>query len=135
VGSSANSNPGSLARADSDAPVSAIPCSRVLRTCTVAAVNLLYSGDNLPVLREHVADATIDLIYLDPPFNTCRAHKLGIQSIRGRRIPATAFDDSWTWGPVLEGELRRMRRGPRPRHVVVLFKVAWLHLESAATAL
>ena len=32
--------------------------------------NTLYYGDNLEVLREHVADASVDLIYLDPPFNS-----------------------------------------------------------------
>ena len=31
--------------------------------------NTLYYGDNLPILREHIADNSIDLIYLDPPFN------------------------------------------------------------------
>ena len=34
-----------------------------------AATNKLYYGDNLHVLREHVADESVDLIYLDPPFN------------------------------------------------------------------
>ena len=33
-------------------------------------MNTLYYGDNLKVLREHIADASIDLIYLDPPFNS-----------------------------------------------------------------
>jgi site-specific DNA-methyltransferase (adenine-specific) len=32
--------------------------------------NKLYYGDNLDVLREHIADASVDLIYLDPPFNS-----------------------------------------------------------------
>ena len=32
--------------------------------------NSLYYGDNLDILREHVADASVDLIYLDPPFNS-----------------------------------------------------------------
>jgi site-specific DNA-methyltransferase (adenine-specific) len=30
----------------------------------------LYYGDNLKVLREHIADESVDLIYLDPPFNS-----------------------------------------------------------------
>jgi site-specific DNA-methyltransferase (adenine-specific) len=34
------------------------------------AVNKLYFGDNLKILREYVADASVDLIYLDPPFNS-----------------------------------------------------------------
>lgn len=32
--------------------------------------NTLYYGDNLHVLREHIADGSVDLIYLDPPFNS-----------------------------------------------------------------
>ena len=35
-------------------------------------MNTLYYGDNLDILREHIADETIDLIYLDPPFNSKR---------------------------------------------------------------
>jgi hypothetical protein len=34
------------------------------------AENLLYYGDNLDVLRRHVKDESVDLIYLDPPFNS-----------------------------------------------------------------
>jgi site-specific DNA-methyltransferase (adenine-specific) len=33
-------------------------------------VNKLFFGDNLDVLRESIADASVDLIYLDPPFNS-----------------------------------------------------------------
>lgn len=39
----------------------------------VVATNRLYYGDNLDVLREHVASEFIDLVYLDPPFNSNRA--------------------------------------------------------------
>jgi 16S rRNA G966 N2-methylase RsmD len=35
-------------------------------------VNQLYFGDNLNVLREHIKDESVDLIYLDPPFNSKR---------------------------------------------------------------
>jgi site-specific DNA-methyltransferase (adenine-specific) len=34
------------------------------------ADNLLYYGDNLDILRRYVADESVDLVYLDPPFNT-----------------------------------------------------------------
>ena len=33
-------------------------------------VNTLYYGDNLWILREHISDESVDLIYLDPPFNS-----------------------------------------------------------------
>jgi site-specific DNA-methyltransferase (adenine-specific) len=32
--------------------------------------NFLYYGDNLTVLREHIKDESVDLVYLDPPFNS-----------------------------------------------------------------
>ncbi|MCY3710834.1 MAG: hypothetical protein OXG26_18235 [Caldilineaceae bacterium] len=34
------------------------------------STNKLYFGDNLDILRQHVDDESVDLIYLDPPFNT-----------------------------------------------------------------
>jgi site-specific DNA-methyltransferase (adenine-specific) len=34
------------------------------------AMNRLYCGDNLPILRDHIATASVDLVYLDPPFNS-----------------------------------------------------------------
>jgi len=37
--------------------------------------NALYYGDNLTILREHIADESIDLIYLDPPFNSQATYK------------------------------------------------------------
>jgi site-specific DNA-methyltransferase (adenine-specific) len=39
-------------------------------------VNQLYYGDNLQVLREHITDQSVDLIYLDPPFNSKRDYNL-----------------------------------------------------------
>ena len=39
-------------------------------------MNTLFYGDNLPVLREHIADASVDLIYLDPPFNSNRSYNV-----------------------------------------------------------
>jgi DNA modification methylase len=75
-------------------------------------VNTLFSGDNLMVLQEHVAAESVDLVYLDPPFNTSRTHNTGIRSSgKGKRsAPVAAFEDSWTWGAQSEGELRRLRR-------------------------
>ena len=36
--------------------------------------NTLYYGDNLRIMREHIPDESVDLVYLDPPFNSARAH-------------------------------------------------------------
>ena len=47
-------------------------CRRLAMTADQSSdhPNRLYFGDNLEILREHVADESVDLIYLDPPFNS-----------------------------------------------------------------
>jgi site-specific DNA-methyltransferase (adenine-specific) len=66
--------------------------------------NTLYYGDNLPVLREHIKDESIDLIYLDPPFNSNRSYNILFkdESGKGGDAQIEAFDDSWHWGPSAE---------------------------------
>src|SRR5664279_1268113 len=63
--------------------------------------NKLYYGDNLDILREHVASESVDLIYLDPPFNSSRSYNVLFKDESGRQSDAriTAFEDTWTWGP------------------------------------
>ena len=56
----------------------------------------LYRGDNLSVLRRFVADDSVDLVYLDPPFNTGRDHVF-TATTRGGAV-GRAFRDSWRWG-------------------------------------
>jgi site-specific DNA-methyltransferase (adenine-specific) len=67
----------------------------------------LYFGDNLAVLREHIADASVDLIYLDPPFNSKRDYNLLFKSPAGHESDAqiTAFEDTWHWGELAEREV------------------------------
>ena len=36
--------------------------------------NTLFYGDNLPILREHIASESVDLVYLDSPFNSNRSY-------------------------------------------------------------
>jgi site-specific DNA-methyltransferase (adenine-specific) len=58
-------------------------------------MNQLYFGDNLAVLREHFADKSIDLIYLDPPFNSQRGYNLLFKTPKGHEsdVQITAFKD------------------------------------------
>ena len=72
--------------------------------------NRLYFGDNLHVLREHVADASVDLIYLDPPFNSKRDYNLLFKTPKGHESDAqiTAFEDSWHWGEQAEREFNEI---------------------------
>ena len=62
-------------------------------------VNQLYFGDNLGVLREHVADESVDLIYLDPPFNSNATYNVLFRERSGEDSAAqiTAFEDTWHW--------------------------------------
>jgi site-specific DNA-methyltransferase (adenine-specific) len=61
--------------------------------------NSLYYGDNLKVLREHIKDETIDLVYLDPPFKSNQDYNVLFQEQNGSRSAAQvrAFTDTWRW--------------------------------------
>lgn len=61
--------------------------------------NLLFYGDNLEVLKRHVKDESVDLIYLDPPFNSNKDYNAFFETRDGRRSPAQlkAFGDTWRW--------------------------------------
>jgi site-specific DNA-methyltransferase (adenine-specific) len=76
-------------------------------------MNTLFRGDNLAVLRQHVADASVDLVYLDPPFQSGKDYHL-IFEPRGeergdQRAQAKAFKDTWKWGPEAEESYAEMR--------------------------
>ena len=66
--------------------------------------NALYYGDNLSVLRESIATESVDLIYLDPPFNSQATYNLLFRSPAGARSQAQieAFEDTWHWGQEAE---------------------------------
>ncbi len=66
--------------------------------------NLLYYGDNLEILRRHIPDESVDLVYLDPPFNSNRDYNVIFKDESGRRSDAQllAFEDTWHWGPSTE---------------------------------
>ncbi len=61
--------------------------------------NILYYGDNLPILREHIASESVDLVYLDPPFNSNAAYNVLFAEHDGTKSHAQiqAFDDTWHW--------------------------------------
>src|ERR1035437_8081033 len=61
--------------------------------------NALYYGDNLDVLRRHVKDESIDLVYLDPPFNSNATYSVLFGHADGTKSAAQikAFDDTWHW--------------------------------------
>ena len=89
--------------------------------------NKLYFGDNLRILRENVPDDSVDLIYLDPPFNSNATYNVLFRERTGEDSAAqiTAFEDTWSWsveseiafqdvitdGPQKLGDLLQAMRG------------------------
>ena len=87
-----------------------------------AMTNTLYYGDNLPILREHVPDESVDLVYLDPPFNSNASYNVLFKEQSGEASPAQirAFTDTWEWGLEAERTFREeIVENPRmPENVV-----------------
>jgi len=67
--------------------------------------NTLYYGDNLDILRRYVADESVDLVYLDPPFNSNANYNVLFKEHSGEQAASQirAFEDTWTWS--MEAEL------------------------------
>jgi len=61
--------------------------------------NRLFFGDNLPVLRDRIAPESVDLVYLDPPFNSNATYSLLFKEPTGEaaKAQAEAFRDTWEW--------------------------------------
>ena len=78
--------------------------------------NTLCYGDNLAVLRHHVRDASVDLAYLDPPFNSSQDYNLLFRGVDGGEAPAQvqAFRDTWRFDARSNRELEELvQRGDR----------------------
>ena len=81
--------------------------------------NILYYGDNLKIMRESIEDESVDLVYLDPPFNSQADYNVIFRDELGEAPPAQkkAFTDFWHWPEavdeyedLLEGGPERIRR-------------------------
>ena len=61
--------------------------------------NRLFYGDNLDILRDYIADESVDLVYLDPPFNSNATYNVLFRERTGEESPAQirAFTDTWEW--------------------------------------
>jgi DNA modification methylase len=75
-------------------------------------MGILYYGDNLDIMREHIAAESIDLVYLDPPFNSNRDYNLLFKNPTGQQSDAQiiAFGDTWHWGEQAEREFAEVLR-------------------------
>ncbi|HHS51011.1 MAG TPA: site-specific DNA-methyltransferase, partial [candidate division Zixibacteria bacterium] len=83
-------------------------------------MNTLYYGDNLDIMREFIGDETVDLIYLDPPFNSNRAYSQIFRDEKGNYPPSQikAFDDTWRWGEESEIILDELRSPKYPPQLI-----------------
>lgn len=61
--------------------------------------NTLYYGDNLDIMRRYIKDEIVDLVYLDPPFNSNQNYNVLFKEKDGARAASQirAFEDTWTW--------------------------------------
>lgn len=78
--------------------------------------NKLYFGDNLVILREHVASESVDLVYLDPPFNSQATYNVlfGEKDGTHSRAQIAVFEDTWHWGLEAERTFQEVvTEGPR----------------------
>jgi adenine specific DNA methylase Mod len=86
-----------------------------------SARNRLFYGDNLDVMREHLATASVDPVYLDPPFNSNRSYNV-IFAQHGTKpvdnaAQIQAFDDTWRWTPVTDQQFKSYVTGELPNQV------------------
>ena len=68
----------------------------------------LYYGDCLRVLTREIAPASVDLIYLDPPFNSKRDYNIPL----GGKAQASVFQDTWVWSQTQEESMEFLAREP-----------------------
>jgi len=86
------------------------------------ASDKLYYGDNLEVLRKHITDESVDLVYLDPPFNSARNYNVlfGKHNVVHEASDAAqmqAFSDTWVWTPATDEQYRSYVTGHLPNRV------------------
>ncbi len=86
----------------------------------------LYSDDCLNVLNDELALPTgsVDLIYLDPPFNSKNHYNLPFKGKDKNTRPVEAFNDTWTWGDKEETLLEQLDSGPSTRRLADIVRLA-----------
>ncbi len=87
---------------------------------------VLYADDCLNVLNDELALPTdsVDLIYLDPPFNSKSIYNLPFKGKDKDARPVEAFKDTWTWGSKEDALLSKLSKGPQTRLLADIVKIA-----------
>lgn len=75
--------------------------------------NQLFYGDNFDVLRHSIASASVDLVYLDPPFNSQANYNVLFKAHSGQKSEAQieAFEDTWHWNDSAEQAFDDVMKG------------------------
>ena len=97
--------------------------------------NKLYYGDNLAVLREYIRDESVDLIYLDPPFNSRQDYNVLFAERDGSRSASQimAFEDTWEWNMDAERAYQEIvERGGRVSDAMRAFRTFLGHSDMMA---
>ena len=87
--------------------------------------NALYYGDNLDILRLHIDDGSVDLIYLDPPFNSNQDYNILFAEHDGSKSASQilAFEDTWEWNVDAERNYESVvENGGRPSEIMRAFR-------------
>ena len=96
-----------------------------IQTVSISS-NKLYYGNNLDILRDEISNESIDLIYLDPPFNSNVNYNI-LYGSNGNKSKAQirAFDDTWHWGDEAEKAFSDvMSKGGMPASILNSFRQA-----------
>ena len=98
------------------------------------ANRVLYTDDCLNVLNDPLAipPASVDLIYLDPPFNSKSDYNLPFKGKSKSAKPVTVFEDTWRWGDEQRAAYEKFAEGPSSRSIARLIDIA-RQLEGPAT--
>ena len=85
-------------------------------------MNLLYYGDNLDILRQYIPDESVDLIYLDPPFNSKATYNVLFAEKNGTASAAQvkAFEDTWHWDQQAQATFVEVTRKGPPKLAALL---------------
>ena len=85
-------------------------------------MNRLYYGDNLGVLKKSIAPESVDLIYLDPPFNSNASYNMLFKAPSGEQSEAQieAFEDTWHWNKSAERAFDEVVTGPHSDAAIML---------------
>ena len=98
-------------------------------------MNTLYYGDNLDILIKNIDSASVDLVYLDPPFQSGKNYNIIFKPVKGATSQIKTFEDTWNWGEEAEKEYTGLITGtltkePPTQKLIDLMKAMRSYLDT-----